>query len=122
VDYYTEDPGRYNVFYLTTDPRLQWTNENVDERDLSNREATMWGAGDVAIWFRSTSEDASYQHVLRFHSEGVAHLLVLAPFEVTLDGEDRWDEYCEFGIRGAMGSFGEKREFERLDSIEVTRI
>jgi hypothetical protein len=85
----------------------------------------MWASEDIAAWFDYTAasgEDASYQHVLRFHSEGIAHVLILAPREVTLDGEDRWDEYCEFGIRGAMGSFGEKREFERLDSIEVTRI
>lgn len=122
VDYYTETPEAYNVSYLTSDPLLQWTNEAFNERDPHDPEGTSWASDDIAVWFRSEGEDASYRHVLSFHSEGIAHLLVLSPHDVTLDGEDRWAEYVEFGIRGAMGAFGEKRVFERLDSIEVTRI
>lgn len=125
VDYFTVDPARYGVHYLSIDPLIRWTNENIDERDPFNLADSMWSPDDVAMWFTHGHEDESttdYEHVVKFHSEGHAHRLHIAKFNVTLDDEDRWDAYCEFGIRGALGSFGELRSFNRLDAIKVYRV
>jgi hypothetical protein len=123
VDYFTEDPAMYNVYLLCLDPLIRWSNENIRERDPDDPESN-WSPEDVAKWFDQDDEGskATYEHVVKFHSENVAHRLHLTPFGVTLDDEDRWDEYVEFGVRGAMGVFGEKRAFNHLDGIEVYRV
>lgn len=124
VDYFTVDPWRYRVYFFSTEPLIRWTNENVSERDPFNVEESCWTPDDVAMWFVHENEDGTtttYEHVIKFHSENAAHELRIGAYAVFLDGENRWDEYCEFGVRGAMGEFGEKRAFNRLDSIEVLR-
>ena len=121
VDYFTTDPSMYNVYYFATEPLIRWTNENIADRDPENRFDSCWQPDDVATWFREDGGEVAYEHVLKFHSDNVGHELRVSAYSVLLDDENRWDEYVEFGIRGAMGQFGEARAFNHLDSIEVRR-
>jgi len=121
VDHFTIDPGQFNVFYLSSDPLIKWTNENMDERDPDDPDNTEWGSDDVATWFSTQDEGGSsllwYEHVVYFHSGGSPHRLLLAAHNVTLDGADRWAEYVKFGVKGAIGSLVDT--FDHLDNIEV---
>lgn len=122
VDYWTKDPSQWMVYYLSSDPLIRWTNENVEERDPDDLKNSTWGPEDIASWFTHEAEDGTldtYEHTVKFHSAGVAHRLHLAPFNVTLDGVDRWAEYVIFGVKGAMGTLVET--FDHLDGIEVRR-
>ena len=121
VDHFTIDPGMFNVFYLSSDPSINWTNENLEERDPADSDNTEWASDDVATWFSSQDEGGSslhwYEHVVYFHSGGSPHRLLLAAHNVTLDGADRWAEYVKFGVKGAIGSLVDT--FDHLDKIEV---
>jgi hypothetical protein len=118
VDYFTVDAARYLVSYLTADPKLHWTDENLGHRDEHDVPETTWNADEVARWFAPDGDNAThYVHVVNFHADGKPHTLHLSAYNCTLDGLDVESEYVKFGVRGALGAF--LPTFQRLESIEI---
>ncbi len=120
VDYFTEDPAMFRIFYLSVEPRLMWTNEVLEQRDPEDPASTMWSHEDVARWFFATDEKEEYAHTVKFTAGGDRHELVLRSKACTLDGADVTAAYCDQGVRGAMGPL--VNTFEDLTSIEVFKV
>lgn len=119
VDFYTVNPGRYACRYLCENPLIKVTNEALCGRDPDDSpgDDTKWGSGDVSEWFR---DDSGVVHgmVFSFHTkDGETHSLTLSSKVADLDGDDRWAEYVELGIKGALRPYEDS--FDSLANIQT---
>lgn len=129
VDYYTEDPARYQVRYLAVSPRATvfMTNENKDERDPSDLEGSQWGGSDVAEWFSRDGSNVEHRWVLIFqHASGEVYglhveanrVFAFGPASLNLPTNNLWEEYVEHGILGPVQAVAKLQESKLYGIIE----
>ena len=117
VDYFTDDPKSFGIVYICEmtmwsanaehdddyKPLVMWTNEDKSLRQPECPES-VWTGDEIALWF---GEGPQHRHRLFFQTtDGVSHVLSMEAGKVTLDGEDRWAEYVDDGVRGALPPLG----------------
>ncbi len=128
VDHWTENCNQFGVRYLSQDPVIFWTNENLSQRDPNDLAGTTWEPKHVAAWFSTDTNSTerplgTYRHIVRFKTnDGETHSLSMEAYEFTIDGfpGQVWERYVTQGVRGALEPF--LSDFASLEAIEVHAI